>query len=222
QGRSARVRQLVWRASAIAAGPAAMGTQFNAHIKQIVFNTESYGPLIMSGRIDGIDRDLWQALKNQVIAPEHSEGPDTNALRTLYRLYLPPVLAAGPTFDVRFFSLTTPSGEVNGRLHIAIADDLQPFASLAGLVDQMRLEFRGRMPAAMLRRLIRGVAERRDVLDHAVSDADVEQALQSLLDKELIKPLADGQGYQLHVVVDHGQVRLDDHVEPNWDALLHT
>src|SRR5699024_604954 len=98
----------------------------------------------------GVDQDLWQALRQQLITAEYANAPDISTLRALYRLYLPPILAVEPTFDAKFFSLATPAGVVSGQLHIAVPDDLRPPQSLTGLLDQLSLSFHGRMPAPML------------------------------------------------------------------------
>lgn len=220
QGQAAQLRQLVWHAQAIAGEDDGMATHFNSRIKRIVFDAKAYGPLVMEGRIEGVDRGLWRALKNQFIAAEHSTGPDASTLRTLYRLYLPPVLAAGPAFDIKLFSLITPAGEVNGQLHIAVPDDIQSPQSLSALLDQVRLTFRGRVPAPLLRRGIRHIAEHRDLLGHEVTDDDVERALKLLTKKGLIQPLDDGHAYHLKVALDRGRLRINDHAEADWSALL--
>src|SRR5699024_2567352 len=128
---------IVWAAEPVPGDDDGMATRFDSRIERVVINSGEYGPLQGHGRIEGVDMAMWRELKQQFVACEHSQGPNATAVRTQYRLYLPPILAAGPVFDIKRFSLAAPTGEVSGRVRIAVPDDMRPPGSLEALLKQI-------------------------------------------------------------------------------------
>src|SRR5699024_9910401 len=136
------------------------------------------------------------------------------------RLYLPPVLAAGPVFDIKRFSLAAPAGEVSGRVRIAVPDDMRPPGSLEALLKQISVAFRGRLPTELLRDVIRRMAAQQNLLGRAVTGDDIDTALALLTARGLVEPLADGDAYRLSFVLDHGAIRINGQQSQSWAALL--
>lgn len=219
-GLSARLEGIVWHARDVPGEADGLATQFSAQIAHVYVNADQYGPLTAHGRIKGVDLGVWRRLKAQFIAAESGQGPNTTALRALYHLYIPPILSSGPIIDIRHFSLATPYGTVSGQTQVTVPDSFRAPESLPDLLAQLQLEFKGRVPAALLRRVIFHIAADHDLLGRKVTAKDVDRAIKLLVENDLIQPLKGGEAYQVHVLLDHGKVRINGHSEPDWSGWL--
>lgn len=220
KGLTARLHNVVWKAGPVPGDADGMATQFNTRIKRLVINSRNFGPLKARGRIKGVDLSIWRKLRAQFIETSDARGPDTTALRTLYNLYLPPVLEAGPVFDVRQFSLATRQGEVSGQVLISVSEDIHAPDSLSALLDQIRLVLRVRLPEPLLRLAIQRIATARDLLEREVTSADIDKAVALLKKEGLIKSLAGGDAYRVRLSIDHGTIRLNGRAGADWADLL--
>lgn len=205
KGLAARLEGIVWRAKDVPGEADGLATQFNLRIARVYVNAAKYGPLKAHGRIKGVDLGVWRRLRAQFISTESGQGPGTSALRALYHLYIPPILSSGPVINVRHFSLATPYGKVSGQIQIAVPDSFRTPESLSALLAHMRLEFKGRVPAALLRRVIFHIAAGHDLLGREVTSDDVDRAIKLLVANDLIQPLNGGNAYRVHVLLDHGK-----------------
>lgn len=220
EGFSTLLQGIVWQAEAVPGSDDGMATQFESRISRLVINAAEYGPMIVAGRIEGIDLAMWQALKEQFITDSDSEGPDRTTLRALYDLYLPPVLAAGPVFDIERFLLSTPEGDISGRVRVAVPDDIRPPDSVSELLAQLEIDFAGRLPTPLLRAAIRDMMTQNGLFSRRPARKDIDQAIQLLTLRGLIEPLPDAGAYRVRLEVDDGQLAINGQPRPGWNILL--
>lgn len=220
QGLSARLQGIVWQAEAVPGTDDAMATQFESRISRLVINAAEYGPMIVQGRIEGIDLALWQALKKQFITGDDGDGPDRTTLRALYDLYLPPVLAAGPVFDIERFLLSTPAGDISGRVRVAVPDNIRPPDSVVALLAQLEIDFEGRLPTPLLRAAIRKIVTQQNALGRPVTEKDIDRIVLLLTRRGLIDPLPNAQAYRVRLEVDNGRMAINGQPRLGWKLLL--
>ncbi len=220
RGLSALLQGIVWQAEAVSGSNDAGATRFESRISRLVLNTGEYGPMIVQGRVEGADLSLWQALKDQFVTGDSSSGPDRSTLRALYELYLPPVLAAGPVFDIERFLLTTPEGDISGEVRVAIPDDMRPPDSIKALLAQVEIDFEGRLPTPLLRAVVRDVAAQQDAVERPLTDQDIDQAIALLTRRGLIEAMPQADAYRLRLQVAKGRMVINDRPQPGWNILL--
>src|SRR5699024_6889602 len=184
-----------------------------ASVDRISHDDTRYGPLRLVG--SGSLTPDWSALIRRLRSLAAPAQPADSMLQQLYAL----LLVAAPSLDLQTFELTTPAGHISGRLRISVPAGRTP-TTATSLPDRLRLDFDGDVPAQTLRRAIDFIATQYDLLDRAVAQTDIDKALQRLLARELIEPLADGRGYHLRVAMQQGRIRIADLVRDDWADLL--
>lgn len=145
-------------------------THFNAELKSVIANGQSYGPGELEIALRNLDADVLAKINEQATAMQN--GTDAQRQQAMMALLpeLPKLFSKGAEFEISKLSLKIPEGNIDGNLLITLpkGDSSNPFE----LIQKVQGNAKLKMPAAVVKQLMQ-----QSVMQQMSNQPDMQQAL---------------------------------------------
>lgn len=225
QGESLSLQGLIWDANNIAEPNARLASEFSLRLSQLAMRNRQYGPVIVEGRVQGLDVASIQAIQAQVRALNPQALPPELlllAVTGIYKTHVPELLAADPKLRISRLLASTPDGDVVASLTISLAKSDNGGVALANVLRRLELTADLRMPAPMLKALVRSNLRAEDENAPPPDPQDVEKALAALTEGKYVIAKLEENAYLVNVRIENQNLTINGEVREGWQTLLDT
>lgn len=145
-------------------------THFNAELKSMLANNQTYGPAELEVSLRNLDADVLARINQQATAMQN--GTDAERQQAMMALLpeLPKLFSKGAEFEVSKLSLKLPQGTIDGNLLVSLpkSDSTNPFE----LIQKVQGNAKLRVPTAVVKQLMQ-----HSVMQQMEKQPEMQQAL---------------------------------------------
>lgn len=220
QGRSLTLQGLRWDVRNQATHAGRLAGQFNLRLSQLQSHNREFGPVIVEGQAQGLGIASIEAAQADIRSlGTHSLPPAllVVVVNAIYQTHIAKLLAAGPRVQITRFLAGTPDGDISGDMQLTLprSGQLQSTA-VAEVLQRLQLNMNLRLPASLLRNLIKARLDTREPPVKSTPAAGVDAVLKQMLADKIVVARPKEAAYTIALRIHDQELTLNGKLRPWW------